>query len=122
MKLIANHTYDHSYLPGKSFNYQKWQLETTQKAIKKCLGINYNALWFRAPYGAQDSNTIKAARSLGLNTALWTIDLLVRFVKRRFDRKHRYKMLLLVRLKSILFAKLKAAKNAIVGCENCVYS
>ncbi len=71
---IANHTYDHSYLPGKSISYQKWQIETTQKAIQKCLGINYTSRWFRAPYGAQDSNTIKVVRSLGLNTALWTID------------------------------------------------
>jgi len=71
---IANHTYDHSYLPGKSINAQKWQIETTEKAIQKCLGINYHSRWFRAPYGAQDSNTIKVARKLGLNTALWTVD------------------------------------------------
>lgn len=71
---IANHTYDHAYLPGKSIDYQKWQIDSTQKAIEKCLGIKYNTRWFRAPYGEQDSNTIKAARSFGLNTALWTID------------------------------------------------
>ena len=49
-------------------------MEKTQKAIVNCVGPKYLPFWFRSPYGAQNSTTLKMAHSLGLNTALWTID------------------------------------------------
>jgi len=71
---IANHTYTHSFLPRQSPQSQLVEMEKTQKAIINCVGPKHLPFWFRSPYGKQNSTTLKMAHSLGLNTALWTID------------------------------------------------
>ncbi|MDJ0713304.1 MAG: polysaccharide deacetylase family protein [Prochloraceae cyanobacterium] len=71
---IANHTYSHAYLKGRSASFQKKQMETARTEIQKCLGNKYTSRWFRSPYGEQDRTTLKIAHQLGMSTALWTID------------------------------------------------
>jgi len=73
---VANHSYSHNSLPKLSPQFQKAEMEKTQKAIQKCVGTKHLPLWFRSPYGAQNTTTLKVAHGVGLNTALWTIDTL----------------------------------------------
>ena len=73
---VANHTYTHNFLPKLSPQSQKAEMEKTQKAIQKCVGAKHLPFWFRSPYGAILSTTLKVAHCVGLNTALWTIDTL----------------------------------------------
>ena len=71
---IANHTYTHPALPRRSAQSQLAEMEKAQKAIVNCVGEKHLPFWFRSPFGEQNSTTLKMAHSLGLNTALWTID------------------------------------------------
>lgn len=78
---LGNHSYSHDYLWKNSLSWQQAEIEQTQQAIARCLKswvpqrYGYHLpRWFRAPYGAQDGNTVKAAHNVGLHTAMWSVD------------------------------------------------
>lgn len=72
---LGNHTYDHPHLTTLSPQGQFSQINDTQTALMDCGIANYELpLWFRAPYGAQNQTTLDAAFTVGLSSALWSID------------------------------------------------
>lgn len=68
---IGNHSYSHPDFTRLSASALRKQLEQTNTALAK-----YSATprWFRPPYGAFNSTSIKAAAALGMNTVLWSVD------------------------------------------------
>jgi peptidoglycan/xylan/chitin deacetylase (PgdA/CDA1 family) len=68
--VLGDHTFTHPNLlrSGSAGG----QLLATRQAIRHQTG--YTPCLFRPPYGAYDSATVHAARSLGLATVLWDVD------------------------------------------------
>ncbi|TVR70298.1 MAG: polysaccharide deacetylase family protein [Sphaerobacteraceae bacterium] len=66
---VANHTWDHPQLAGKSFAEVEWQLKETTRAVGSAM-----APCMRPPYGSMDSNTRTWSESLGYEVILWDVD------------------------------------------------
>lgn len=71
---LGNHSYQHLTLTYYKPQFTSVEISKTQTAIKNCVGNSYLPVWFRSPYGIQNSTTLKLAHQLGLHTALWTVD------------------------------------------------
>jgi peptidoglycan/xylan/chitin deacetylase (PgdA/CDA1 family) len=69
---VGNHTFTHANLLGLSDGGVAGQLSSTQDAIHAVTG--YTPVWFRPPYGHVDGRVSGIAASLGLRTALWSVD------------------------------------------------
>jgi peptidoglycan-N-acetylglucosamine deacetylase len=66
---VANHTWDHPQLAGKSFAEVEWQLKETARAVGPEM-----APCMRPPYGSMDSNTKPWSEALGYEVILWDVD------------------------------------------------
>ncbi len=66
---VANHTWDHTSLSGRSFAELEWQLRETARAVGPAM-----APCMRPPYGSMDSNTKVWSESLGYEVVLWDAD------------------------------------------------
>jgi peptidoglycan/xylan/chitin deacetylase (PgdA/CDA1 family) len=70
--LLANHTYNHSYLTNFfTTAHLRTELAQTQAAIEKAAGIT--PAYFRPPMGQSNPRTFRAAHSLKMQVVGWTI-------------------------------------------------
>lgn len=68
---INNHTLNHRYLPGLSYNEQKAEICTQQDIIEKEYGKRPRL--FRPPYGNYNGDTLRIAKSCGIEAVpLWS--------------------------------------------------
>jgi peptidoglycan/xylan/chitin deacetylase (PgdA/CDA1 family) len=72
---IANHTWDHLALPGRSDFAVRDEIAHAARAIRAVTGQDPRPL-FRFPYGARDSRTLRIVRALGYVSVRWTVDTL----------------------------------------------
>ncbi|MFC7307462.1 polysaccharide deacetylase family protein [Streptomyces monticola] len=67
---VQNHTLDHPYLPGLSYEGQRWEICGQQDKLKERFGIKPRL--FRPPYGDYNDDTLRAAADCGLSAlVLW---------------------------------------------------
>ncbi|MER6994619.1 polysaccharide deacetylase family protein [Streptomyces sp. NPDC000410] len=70
---LHNHTLNHRYLRGLSYEEQKEEICGQQDRIEKRFGERPSL--FRPPYGAYDKDTLKAAQSCGVKAVpLWAAE------------------------------------------------
>ncbi|NBE53726.1 polysaccharide deacetylase family protein [Streptomyces boluensis] len=67
---VQNHTLDHPYLPGLSYEGQRWEICGQQEKLKERFGAQPRL--FRPPYGEYNDDTLRAAADCGLSAmVLW---------------------------------------------------
>ncbi|MBD8015967.1 polysaccharide deacetylase family protein [Planococcus sp. Sa1BUA13] len=69
--VVGTHSMKHRNLVQLSYEEQYLDLKNSVTHIESITGTRVN--YFRPPYGRFDSNTLKAAKALGLTTVLWRI-------------------------------------------------
>ncbi|MEV7088971.1 polysaccharide deacetylase family protein [Streptomyces sp. NPDC093085] len=70
---IQNHTLNHPYLPGLSYEEQRTEICDQQDKLEKRYGKRPTL--FRPPYGNYNHDTLRAAKSCGVRAApLWTAE------------------------------------------------
>ncbi|MFB6816071.1 polysaccharide deacetylase family protein [Streptomyces sp. NPDC056347] len=71
--VLANHTLHHPYLPGLSYDEQRHEICGQQDAVEARFGKRPRL--FRPPYGSYDADTLRAARSCGIEAVpLWSAE------------------------------------------------
>lgn len=68
---IGNHTYNHPNLIFVSAARLRQELEDCRKALEDAMGAP--APLFRPPFGGRRPNVLRTARSLGLETVMWSV-------------------------------------------------
>jgi len=68
---IGNHTFTHPLLIFKSEAQTRTELVDCHQALQDAIGEHSNL--FRPPFGGRRPATIKIARELGLQTAMWNV-------------------------------------------------
>jgi len=71
--LIANHSYDHFYLPRTPFNRVIKNIDHAERIIDSVCG--YSSKLFRPPWGAVEKAEIDSLNSHGYYVVLWDIDI-----------------------------------------------
>ncbi len=69
--VIGNHTFTHPLLIFKSEAETHAQIVDCQKALQDAVGEHSNI--FRPPFGGRRPATLRIARELGLQTAMWNV-------------------------------------------------
>src|SRR5260370_1038073 len=69
--VIGNHTFSHPLLIFESAARTRSQLVDCQQALDSAIGEHSNL--FRPPFGGRRPATLRAARSLGLETVMWNV-------------------------------------------------
>jgi peptidoglycan/xylan/chitin deacetylase (PgdA/CDA1 family) len=69
--IIGNHTFTHPLLTFKSEAETRKQLVDCRNALEEAVGKHSNL--FRPPFGGRRPATIRIARELGLQTAMWNV-------------------------------------------------
>ena len=69
--VIGNHTFTHPLLIFESAAQTRRQLVDCQQALDDAIGKHSNL--FRPPFGGRRPATIRIARELGLQTAMWNV-------------------------------------------------
>jgi len=69
--VIGNHTFTHPLLIVESGKQTRQQLVDCRKALQDAVGEHSNL--FRPPFGGRRPATLKIARELGLQTAMWNV-------------------------------------------------
>jgi peptidoglycan-N-acetylglucosamine deacetylase len=69
--VIGNHTFTHPLLIFKSEAETRAQIIDCQRALEDAVGKHSN--FFRPPFGGRRPATIRIARELGLQTAMWNV-------------------------------------------------
>lgn len=69
---VADHTWNHAYLPGLDRNAMKAELASTQTELQHATGTDVTL--FRPPYGAHNAAVDRQAQALGMLEVLWSID------------------------------------------------
>jgi peptidoglycan-N-acetylglucosamine deacetylase len=92
---IGNHTYNHPNLIFVSAARLRQELEDCRKVLEDAIG--QPAPLFRPPFGGRRPNVLRTARSLGLETVMWSVtaydwhaksaDAIVRNVVTRVDSR-----------------------------------
>ncbi|MFP3988476.1 polysaccharide deacetylase family protein [Streptomyces sp. E11-3] len=84
--VLNNHTLNHRYLPGLSYEQQKREICGMQDVIEKRYGKRPEL--FRPPYGNYNGDTLRAAKSCGIKAVpLWNAEAFVdRMDWREWDR------------------------------------
>ena len=70
--VLANHSYDHAFLPKLTAARLDKQFDDTNAGLRGVL--NAEPILFRPPYGARNSNVMKAATTRKMKTVLWNVD------------------------------------------------
>ena len=70
--IIGNHSLTHSSLFLKSFHWQSRQIQETGTILREQIQVTPKV--FRPPFGHFNLETVKAARTHGMQTVLWDID------------------------------------------------
>lgn len=83
---LNNHTLNHRYMPGLSYEQQREEICGQQDTIQKQFGKRPSL--FRPPYGNYNQDTLKAAKSCGIKAVpLWNAEAFVnRMDYREWDR------------------------------------
>jgi peptidoglycan/xylan/chitin deacetylase (PgdA/CDA1 family) len=68
---IGNHTYNHPNLIFVSAGRLRQEIEDCGKALEDAIGAP--ARLFRPPFGGRRPNVLRTARSLGLETVMWSV-------------------------------------------------
>ncbi|MCP3766508.1 MULTISPECIES: polysaccharide deacetylase family protein [unclassified Streptomyces] len=86
---LQNHTLNHPYLPGLSYARQKREICGMQDVVEERYGER--PVLFRPPFGNYDKDTLRAAKSCGIEYApLWNEEVFVdRWEYREWDRELR---------------------------------
>ncbi|QEV07889.1 polysaccharide deacetylase family protein [Streptomyces prasinus] len=86
---LQNHTLNHPYLPGLSYARQKREICGMQEVVEERYGER--PVLFRPPFGNYDKDTLRAAKSCGIEYApLWNEEVFVdRWEYREWDRELR---------------------------------
>lgn len=69
---VANHTWDHQSLRGKSPRQFRNEVYRTSQVIRDATG--HMPICLRPPGGARDKNTAKRAKAYGMKLKLWSVD------------------------------------------------
>lgn len=69
---IGNHGYSHRDYDKLSYEQNKSEILRADQIISKIL--NYKPIFFAPPSGAYNDNTVRAAKELGYNVIMWSID------------------------------------------------
>jgi len=69
--VIGNHTFSHPLLIFRSAEETRSQLESCRAALTDAIGEHSNL--FRPPFGGRRPATLRTARELGMQTALWNV-------------------------------------------------
>jgi peptidoglycan-N-acetylglucosamine deacetylase len=69
--VIGNHTYSHPLLILRSEEQTRAQLSDCRAALSDAVGEHSNL--FRPPFGGRRPATLRIARSLGMETAMWSV-------------------------------------------------
>lgn len=69
---IGNHGYNHLDYDKLGYEQNKEEIENAHNAIKEILGIE--SKYFAPPSGAFNDNTVMAAKDLGYDLILWSVD------------------------------------------------
>ncbi|KUL24083.1 polysaccharide deacetylase family protein [Streptomyces regalis] len=87
--VLNNHTLHHPYLPALSYHRQKYEICGMQEVIERRYGKR--PLLFRPPFGNYNRNTLRAAKSCGIEyVPLWNEEVFVdHWDYREWDRKIR---------------------------------
>lgn len=72
--VLANHTFTHAWLPGRSTRAIEAELSDCQHAVADVVGEAPTLV--RPPYGHRDARFYLVARQLGLTPVLWSVDAL----------------------------------------------
>ncbi|RJQ77127.1 polysaccharide deacetylase family protein [Pseudonocardiaceae bacterium YIM PH 21723] len=70
--VVANHTWSHAYVPDLSAPDLRWQLSTTNSAIREVTGTAPRL--FRPPYGSRTPQALRQLAAEGMATVLWDVD------------------------------------------------
>ncbi|MER7173722.1 polysaccharide deacetylase family protein [Streptomyces mesophilus] len=83
---LNNHTLNHRYMPGLTYDQQKREICGMQDVIEKRYGKRPEL--FRPPYGNYNRDTLKAAKACGIKSVpLWNAEVFVdRMDYREWDR------------------------------------
>lgn len=69
---IANHTYSHPKLTGRSGSFVRKEIVQGNQALKSITGSNTQ--WFRPPYGALDATAWQELQEFNQKVVLWDVD------------------------------------------------
>lgn len=69
--VIGNHTFTHPLLIFRSAELTRTQLADCRQALQDAIGDHSNL--FRPPFGGRRPETLRIARELGLETAMWNV-------------------------------------------------
>ncbi|MEU5095778.1 polysaccharide deacetylase family protein [Streptomyces sp. NPDC020996] len=82
---LNNHTLNHPYLRGLSYNEQKREICGMQDVIEEHYGVRPRL--FRPPYGSYNQDTLRAAKTCGIRYApIWDEEVFVDHWEYRDDR------------------------------------
>jgi peptidoglycan/xylan/chitin deacetylase (PgdA/CDA1 family) len=71
---VGNHTFSHPHMNDLSATRQAAQLDAGTRAISAAVRGGYKPCFFRPPYGAYNSTTVRLARARGMSTVMWSHD------------------------------------------------
>ena len=69
---IANHTYTHPRLLGRTPGKIAWEIDRAQKLIEHATG--HQPIWFRPPYGLRWFGLSTILRQRGLRAVMWSVN------------------------------------------------
>jgi peptidoglycan/xylan/chitin deacetylase (PgdA/CDA1 family) len=69
---VGDHTWTHAYLPRLDPSAMRYELASTQTALRRATGRPVKL--FRPPYGARNAAIDSQAKALGMLEVLWSID------------------------------------------------
>ena len=70
--IVGNHGYSHKDHSKLDYDQNRSEIETTQQVLEKATGRMPK--YFAPPSGAYNKHTVKAAKDLGCEVVLWSID------------------------------------------------
>lgn len=70
--LLADHSYDHPNFSHLSPSAQAAQISRAADTLQRITGVR--PCWFRPPFGATNSATVRVAKNARMSTVLWNVD------------------------------------------------
>ncbi|MGW0731015.1 polysaccharide deacetylase family protein [Streptomyces sp. NPDC002851] len=85
---VQNHTLDHPYMPGLSYEGQRWEICGQQEKLEERFGVRPRL--FRPPYGEYNDDTLRAAADCGLDAVvLWRASMQIKDLRYAEGRRLR---------------------------------
>lgn len=71
---VGSHSYSHPDMTTLSSTLQAASMDNTRKYISAAISGGYKPCFFRPPYGAYNSTTVRLARERGMSVTTWSKD------------------------------------------------